>query len=57
MSDNEKLLTAEEMAKRLKCTAEWVLQQVRAGRIPCIKFNRRVYRFHWPTVLKALERL
>ena len=57
MNDNEKLLTAEEMSKRLKCNAEWVLQQVRASRIPCIKFNQRVYRFHWPTVLEAIQRL
>jgi len=51
----EPLLTTEQLAERLQCSAEWVLQQVRIGRIPVIRFNRRTFRFHWPTVLAALQ--
>lgn len=56
-NDGEQLLTTEELAARLKISAEWVLQQVRTGRIPAIKFNRRTFRFHWLTVLTAIQRL
>lgn len=52
---DEKLLTIEEVAERLRYSVKWVRQQVNLGRIPAIRFNARAWRFHWPTVLKALE--
>lgn len=52
----EKLLTIEELAERLQFTVEWVRIQVNLGVIPCIAFNSRTWRFHWPTVLDALQR-
>ncbi len=51
----ERLLTVEELAERLQYSVDWVRQQVRLGKIPAIRFNARAWRFHWPTVLKALH--
>lgn len=56
MSD-ERLLTIQELAQRLQYSADWIREQVRAGRLPAIKFNRRAWRFHWPTVLAALQQM
>jgi hypothetical protein len=53
----ERLLTIEELAERLQYSAEWVRHQVRFRRIPVIAFNTRAWRFHWPTVLAALQNL
>jgi excisionase family DNA binding protein len=58
MSDSEKeekLLTVEELADRLQYSPDWVRLQVKTGRIPVIKFNQRAWRFHWTTVLTALQ--
>ena len=57
MGADEKLLTMEELSERLQYSVEWIRQQVRLGRIPAIRFNARAWRFHWPTVLKALHEL
>jgi fructose-specific component phosphotransferase system IIB-like protein len=38
-------------AKRLQYSADWIRTQVRAGRLPAIRFNRRAWRFHWPTAI------
>jgi len=51
----ERLLTIEELAERLQYSVDWVRLQVRLGKIPAIRFNARAWRFHWPTVLKALH--
>jgi excisionase family DNA binding protein len=56
MSD-ERLLTIEELAQRLQYSVDWIRTQVRAGRLPAIRFNRRARRFHWPTVLPALQQM
>ena len=53
----ECLMTVTELADRLRYSPGWVRAQVRAGEIPCIKFNSRAWRFHWPTVLAALKNL
>jgi hypothetical protein len=53
----ECLITVTELADRLRYSPGWVRAQVRAGEIPCIKFNSRAWRFHWPTVLAALKNL
>ena len=56
MSD-ERLLTIEELAQRLQYSVDWIRTQVRAGRLPAIRFNRRAWRFHWLTVLAALQHM
>jgi len=53
----QRLLTIQELAQRLQYSTDWIRAQVRAGRLPAIRFNARAWRFHWPTVLAALSRL
>jgi excisionase family DNA binding protein len=36
----DKLLTAEELAERLRVKTEWVWAQARAGRIPHVRLGR-----------------
>jgi excisionase family DNA binding protein len=55
LEQEEKLLTVEELAERLQYSPDWIRLQVKAGRIPAIKFNQRAWRFHWATVIKALQ--
>jgi excisionase family DNA binding protein len=55
--NDECLLTINELAQRLQYSADWIRTQVRAGRLPAIRFNRRAWRFHWPTVLAALQQM
>ncbi len=54
---NERLMTVSELASQLRYSPGWVRKRVRAGEIPCIRFNSRAWRFHWPTVLAALKNL
>jgi excisionase family DNA binding protein len=54
---DERLLTIEQLAGRIQYSVQWIRDQVKAGRLPAIKFNRRAWRFHWPTVLAALQKL
>ena len=56
-AETEKLLTVEELAALLQLSKEWVLDQVSAGVIPVIRFNARTFRYHWPSVLAALQKL
>jgi excisionase family DNA binding protein len=53
----ERLMTVSELASQLRYSPGWVRERVRAGEIPCIRFNSRAWRFHWPTVLAALKNL
>jgi hypothetical protein len=53
----ERLMTVSELAGQLRYSTGWVRARVRTGEIPCIKFNSRAWRFHWPTVLAALKNL
>jgi excisionase family DNA binding protein len=53
----ERLLTIQELAQRLQYSAKWIRAQVKAGRLPAIRFSQRAWRLHWPTVLAALSRL
>src|ERR1035437_4256875 len=53
----ERLMTVSELAGQLRYSPGWVRARVRSGEIPCIKFNSRAWRFHWPTVLAALKNL
>jgi predicted DNA-binding transcriptional regulator AlpA len=54
--NDDRLITVEELAKRLGYTVKWVLAQMKAGVIPVIRFSARAWRYHWPTVLPALNR-
>ena len=36
----DRLLTAEELAERLRVNTEWVWAQARAGRIPHVRLGR-----------------
>jgi hypothetical protein len=53
----ERLITVAELAGQLRYSTGWVRAHVKAGEIPCIRFNSRAWRFHWPTVLAALRKL
>jgi excisionase family DNA binding protein len=46
----------QEADQRLRLSVERVRELVHRGRIPCIRLNSRTWRFHWPTVLAALQR-
>jgi hypothetical protein len=54
MGAPEPLLTTEECAGLCKMRVREFLLAVQAGRIPAVRINSRVFRFHWPTVLAAL---
>jgi excisionase family DNA binding protein len=51
--DAEKLLTANELAKRLGVPESWVRTEERAGRIPSVRLGKYV-RFEWSDVERAL---
>lgn len=53
---NEKLRTPEETADWLGLAERTLLANVRRKRIPCVRINNRVIRFHWPSVLAALQK-
>lgn len=57
-SGNEKdvLLTTEDVADRIQLSVERVRELVNDHTIPCIKLTSRTWRFHWPTVVAALQR-
>jgi hypothetical protein len=50
----DEILTLEECAAWLVLRPRDLLEKVRAGRIPAIKLNKRVLRFHPRTVLLKL---
>lgn len=56
MTPDAGLLTAEECATWIGVTKRTLLQMVRAGRVPVVRLNERVLRFHAPTILDRLNR-
>jgi len=50
----DELLTAKECALWLRMEEGTLLENVRLGRIPAVKINRRVLRFHPRTILLGL---
>lgn len=54
-SEEDGLLTTEEIAQKLKLSVERTRELVKNETIPCIRINSRTWRFHWPTVLAALQ--
>ena len=47
----EALLDVSEIAARLGASEDWVRDQVHWHGMPCCRFSRKLWRFHWPTVL------
>ena len=52
-ADSE-LLTAEELAGRLRIAPRTVACWYREGRLPGMKLGGKCLRFYWPDVLRAL---
>jgi excisionase family DNA binding protein len=50
-------MTISELAARLQLSVECIREKVNHGVIPAIRLNSRTWRFHWPTVLAALQKL
>ncbi len=50
------LLTATELAERLRVKPSTVLDWQRAGRIPAIRLSHKILRFNLGEVLAALKR-
>jgi excisionase family DNA binding protein len=46
------LITVDEVAWRLRCAPDTVLLKIKHDGLPCSRFNARLFRFHWPTVLE-----
>ena len=53
-AEPDQLLTAEELAERLKVPVSWVYEQSRQGKIPTVRVGRYV-RFSLTQVLKSLK--
>jgi len=51
----EKLLTIQELSKRLKVNPETVRRQMRKGIIPSIRIGKQILRFDYQEVLSALK--
>lgn len=52
----DRLITAEELAPRIGFSVRKVWEYSRQGKLPTVRLNRRDIRFHWPTVLRKLNR-
>jgi hypothetical protein len=55
--DRDNLLFPEETAARLRIKERTLLENVRRRKIPVVKINARTFRFHWPSVLAALQKV
>jgi excisionase family DNA binding protein len=56
MNDKQRLLTTDELARRLMLKPRGVEGLVEQCKIPAYKVSQRIVRFHWPEVKEALER-
>lgn len=52
----DKLRLPVETAEWLGIAERTLLANVRRGKIPVVRINDRVLRFHWPTVLASLQK-
>jgi excisionase family DNA binding protein len=52
----EGLLSVSEVADRIGVSEPWVRDAVNFDGMPCIRYNARMWRFHWPTVLAWLQK-
>jgi excisionase family DNA binding protein len=53
---SEDLLTAAELAERLRIKPSTILMWHRSGRIPSVRLSHKVLRFSLPDVVAALKR-
>jgi hypothetical protein len=49
------LIDIQELAAKMKLGTKWIRHAVKFDGLPCIRFNSRTWRFHWPTVLAWLS--
>jgi excisionase family DNA binding protein len=54
MTNDKELLTAEQLATRLKVRPRTIKSWVRSGRIPVVRVSPKVIRFSWSDVLSAV---
>jgi excisionase family DNA binding protein len=54
--ENEPLITAAEVAEKLKCSEEIVRRWRREGRIPAAVVEKNFIRFRWSEVSAALAK-
>jgi excisionase family DNA binding protein len=54
MTNDKELLTAEQLALRLKVRPRTIKSWVRSGRIPVVRVSLKVIRFSWSDVLAAV---
>ena len=52
----EALMEVPEVAERIGVKSNWVRHAVNFDGMPCIRYNERLWRFHWPTVLAWLQK-
>jgi len=55
MKHESELLTAKELAARLRVSPETVREWARLGRIPALRLSRKAYRYDLQAVLLALS--
>lgn len=56
MTDGAYLLTAADVARRLRLTPRTVREMARCGKLPYLRLNRRDIRFSWDHVVARLAR-
>ncbi len=49
------LLTADEVAAKLRIKADTLMGWVRQNRVPCIRLGRKIVRFNFGDVVAALK--
>lgn len=52
---DRELITKKELAQRLRKSPRCIEIWMRQGRLPFVRIGRSIL-FHWPDVLKAMER-
>ena len=56
MSDNQRLLTTNELARRLVLKPRGIEGLVQQGKIPAYRVSQRIVRYHWGEVKQALNK-
>jgi hypothetical protein len=56
-TDDQLLLTKDDLAKRLRLTRRGVEGLVAAKKIPVIRISHQIVRFSWPRIKAALDKL
>ena len=53
--ENPTLLKPADAARRLRMSKRALLQNVKAGRIPCVRLNARNFRFHLASIVASCQ--